>query len=187
MRVFYAIAVPDDVKTRLAAAAQRLAPAAVDVAWCTRDQYHLTLAFLGEVAPAILPHVTVAVERVCAATSPFACRAFGFGFFGNRRNPKTLWAGVDPTSEMEALHEALWGALKKFGFPNKEADFRPHITLGRCRENARNQAVTQAMDDDEDAAFGEWSVRRVTLYESRPTPRGTAYRTLAGIDLGVRN
>lgn len=187
MRVFLAIAVPDDVKTRLAAAARRLAPAAADVAWCTRDQYHLTLAFLGEAAPAILPHVTTAAARVCAAMPPFACRAFGLGFFGNRRNPKTLWAGVDPTPELEALHEGLWTALKAFGFSDKEAGFRPHITLGRCREAARNQALTQAMDEDEDVAFGSWDVRRITLCESRTTPRGAVYRTLDGIDLGVKN
>ena len=184
MRVFLAIAVPEDVKARLAAAAQRLAPEAVDVAWCPRDQYHLTLAFLGETSPAILPHAMASFEKICAATPVLACRAYGLGFFGNRRNPKTLWAGVDPTPELETLQEELWTALKKFGFSNREAEFRPHITLGRCRESTRNQAVVQAMDADEEVAFGEGEARRITVYESRTTPRGTVYRTLAHAALG---
>lgn len=179
MRAFFGLSVPDEVKTQLAAAVQRLAPQAVDVAWCKRDQFHVTLAFLGEIAPAILPHVTAAAARVCAARPAFTCEASGFGFFGTKRNPKTLWAGITPTAELNELYESLWPELKKFGYVNREAEFRPHITLGRCREGTRNQALVQAMDADEAYAFGEWDVTRVTLYESRLTPHGAIYRGLA--------
>ena len=179
MRAFFGIPVPDDVKTQLAAAVQRLAPQANEVTWCKRDQFHVTLAYLGEVSPAILPHVTAVAERVCAAQSAFTCEASGFGFFGTKRNPKTLWAGIAPTAEWDVLYERLWAELTKFGFKNKEPAFRPHITLGRCRESARNQAVVQAMDADEATAFGDWEVKRVTLYESRLTPHGAVYRNLA--------
>jgi 2'-5' RNA ligase len=183
MRAFLAIALPDEVKARLTEAIKRLTPLAEGVTWCKRDQLHLTLAFLGEVSPAILPHVTAASERVCAALPAFDCRAYGLGFFGNKRNPKVLWAGVDPSPELEALHEGLWKELKKFGFEDKEGEFRPHITLGRCREAARNHPVIEAMADDEDVAFGEWDVKRVTLYESRLTPQGAVYRNLGHIPL----
>jgi 2'-5' RNA ligase len=179
MRVFLAISIPDDVKARLAAASQRLAPVAVDVTWRKRDQFHLTLAFLGEVSPAILPHLTAAAERVCAARPAFVCRAYGFGFFGTKRNPRTLWAGVAPTPALDSLYDGLWGELMKFGYENNEIEFRPHITLGRSRESTRNHPVVQAMAADEECAFGEWEVTRITLYESRLTPRGPVYRTLA--------
>ena len=178
MRAFLAISLPPEIKAQLTNAVQRLAPVALDVKWCTPEQFHLTLAFLGEVSPAILPHVTAAAGRVCAALPAFSCRARGFGFFGTKRNPKTLWAGVDPSPELEALHEGLWAQLKKFGFENSEDEFRPHITLGRCREAARNHPVFKAMDADEETDFGAWEVTRVTLYESRLTPRGAVYRTL---------
>lgn len=179
MRTFLAIPIPDDIKSNLSAAVKRLTPVGTDVTWCQRGNFHLTLAFLGETAPAILPHVTAATERVCAARPAFTCRAYGLGFFGNRRNPKVIWAGVDPSDELEALHEGLWLELKKFGYENEEKDFRPHITLGRCRDSARNHALIEAMDADEDIEFGEWPVRRVTLYESRSSPHGPVYRTLA--------
>lgn len=183
MRAFLAITLPDEVKAKLCEAVKRLTPIAEGVTWCKRDQLHLTLAFLGEVSPAILPHVTTASERVCAARPVFPCRAYGLGFFGNKRNPKVLWAGVDPSPDLDALHESLWQELKKFGFKNDEQAFRPHITLGRCREAARNHAVIDAMDTDEDVAFGEWDVKRITLYESKLTPQGAVYRNLAQIPL----
>ncbi len=178
MRVFLAITLPDEVKARLTAASQRLAPLAVEVKWSNKDQFHLTLVYLGEVSPAILPHVTAAADRVCSRLPAFTCRAFGFGFFGTKRNPKTLWAGIDPTPELEALYDGLWHELEKFGYENEEQDFRPHVTLGRCRESARNHAVIEAMDADEAVDFGTWEVSRVTLFESRLTPRGAVYRTL---------
>ena len=179
MRAFLAIALPDDIKAKLTEAIQRFTPVASEVTWCTRDQFHLTLAFLGQVSPAILPHVTAAVDRVCASTPSFTCRAYGFGFFGTKRNPSSLWAGIDPAPGLMSLQERLWTELKKFGFENSGRDFRPHVTLGRCRESARNHPVIEAMDADENADFGKWPVKRVTLYESRLTPRGPVYHTLA--------
>lgn len=178
MRSFLAITLPNEVKARLADTVRRLAPLATDVKWCGKDQLHLTLAYLGETSPAILPHVTAVTDRVCAAFPAFTCRAYGLGFFGTKRNPQTLWAGVDPTPELEALHERLWMELKKFGYENDELDFRPHVTLGRCREAVRNRAVIEAMDEQEEVDFGAWQVTRVTFYESRLTPRGAVYRTL---------
>ena len=183
MRAFLAITLPDEVKLQLLAAIKRLSSLGVDVKWYSKDQLHLTLAFLGEVSPAILPHVTAAADRVCTARPPFPCHVYGLGFFGTKRNPQTLWAGVNPTPELESLYEQLWKELKKFGYQNSEPEFHPHITLGRCREAARNHAVVRAMDEDEEIDFGEWDVTRVTLFESRPTPRGPLYRTLSHIAL----
>ena len=178
MRVFLALLLPDEIKVRLVAAVQRLAPLATDVKWYTKDQFHLTLAYLGEVSPAILPHVTAAADRVGAALPAFPCHVHGLGFFGTKRNPQTLWAGVEPAPELMALQEMLWKELKKFGYVNEADEFHPHITLGRCRESTRNHPVVKAMDADEASDFGGWEVTRVTLFESRLTPRGPVYRTL---------
>jgi len=183
MRIFLAISLPDEVKAQLTAVVQRLSPHAIEVKWYTKDKFHLTLAYLGEVSPAILPYVTAAADRVCSAIPAFACHAHGLGFFGTKRNPQTLWAGLEPSSELETLYEMLWKELKKFGYENGEPDFHPHITLGRCRESVRNHAVIEAMDADEACDFGTWEVGRVTLFESRPTPRGPIYRTLGHIAL----
>jgi len=175
MRTFIAITLPQETQAALAAAMKRLAPVAVDTTWCNVRQLHLTLAFLGEIAPAILPHVSTALTRVCQSMPTVPCRAYGLGFFGNRRNPKTLWAGIDLSPELDALHGALWQELKRFGFRTDEDRFRPHVTLGRCKERARNQTLTDAMDADTDIHFGDWLATGITLYESRLTPKGAHY------------
>ena len=186
MRTFIAITLPQETKTALTAAIKRLAPEAVDVTWCKADQLHLTLAFLGEIAPSILPHLSSAMTHVCGALSAVPCHAHGLGFFGNRRNPKVIWAAVGLPPEMDRLHGGLWQELKRFGFNTDEDRFRPHITLGRCKERARNQALTDAMDADTEIEFGKWTAKDITLYESRPTPKGSLYISLNKFRLGGR-
>lgn len=185
MRIFIAIAIPDEVKSTLASATQRLAPFASDAKWCGRDHFHITLAFLGEIVPSFLPHVTTAVTRACESVPPFSCHAYGFGFFGSKRNPRTLWAGIDPSLEMKELYDRLWAELKKYGFKNEESELRPHVTLARCRESVNNKAVVEAMDADDAIEFGSWLVSRVTIFESRLTPRGPVYRTAERVMLGT--
>ncbi len=179
MRIFLALALPEEVKTALSDAVARLSPTATEVTWCKRDQLHITLIHLGEVAPSILPHVTAAADRVCASLPPFACRLSGWGFFGTKRMPRTVWAGVVPSPKLEDLHERLWQAFNKYGFKNEAPDFMPHLTLGRCRDAVNNRALVEAMDTDEHTDFGTWTVKGVTLYESRLTPRGALYRKLS--------
>ncbi len=178
MRLFFAIPIPYDIKISLCNAVDRLVPIASGVRWCKRDQLHITLAFLGEVAPLILPHVAAAADRVCATLSPFVCRAYGLGVFGTKRMPTTLWAGVDPSPELDLLHEQLWLELGRYGLKKKTSDFRPHITLGRCRSKINNRSLVRAMENDEDIDFGGWTVKGVTLYESRLTSHGALYRRL---------
>jgi len=184
MRSFIAITLPDAVKAQLLAAVKRLAPLSVDVAWYTATQLHLTLSFLGETSPAILPHVSTRMARICATVAPFSCHAYGLGFFGTKRNPKVIWAGVDPTPELNALQEAMGNELKQFGFKVDEDAFRPHITLGRCQERARNHPLVEAMDEDGAVEFGTWTVPGVTLFESRRTPRGSLYVTINRFPFG---
>jgi 2'-5' RNA ligase len=183
MRVFIALPISDEVKTRLATAVQRHTANGIDVAWCKRDQFHLTLAFLGEISPAILPHLETAAKRVCATVSPFVCRAYGFGYFGSKRNPAALWAGVDLSDDLAALQERLWLELTRLGYKNREKDYRPHITLGRSREAPKNRELIEAMAADEDAEFGSWEATRITFFESLQTPKGPVYRTLLQIPL----
>ena len=141
MRVFLAISLPDEMRTGLTAAIRRFSPLIEGVKWCQRDQMHLTLVFLGEVAPAFVQHIAEAVQTVCGAFPAFSCAVNGYGFWGNKRNPTALWAGVEMPEELESLQEKLVRAVKKLGFPDLSSEgFQPHITLGRCKTVRKNGA-----------------------------------------------
>lgn len=179
MRTFIAIPVPEEVKQTLGGVIQKLNPSGIDVTWSDKTKLHITLAFLGETAPAILPHLHSAMATLLANYQPFSCHAYGLGFFGNKRNPKVLWAGIDATPELMDFHEELWTLLKRFGYKDETiGDYRPHITLGRCPERAKNIQLIKAMDAEQDIDYGTWRAPVIVHYESKLTPRGPLYSPL---------
>ena len=186
MRTFIAITIPKETTATLAAAMKRLAPVAVDTAWRNVSKLHITLAFLGETSSTILPHLAVGLTRVCQTLPVLPCRVYGLGFFGNRRNPKAVWAGVDLSPALEALHEGVWQELKRFGIHKENVPYRPHVMLGRCKEHTRNQPLIEAMDADTDINFGAWAAPGITFYESRPSPKGVLYFVLNKFSLGEK-
>lgn len=178
MRLFAAIAPPQGVRALMSRACQTLAPLSDQTVWCKPEQLHITLAFIGESPPAFQPHLWQALDRACAVVPAMDCRAAGFGFFGSRRSPTFLWAGVEPAEDLEMLHDRLWKALEALGYKRQERRFHAHVTLARCKGRARNKAVLEVMERMEDDVFGEWCAEGVTLFESKPSPRGQIYRAL---------
>lgn len=176
MRLFIAIELPTEVRHRLAAACAPFQSLAENATWTRSDQLHLTLAFIGDAAPTFLPHLENTLDSACAAVPAFACRATGFGFFGSRRNPTVLWAGVEPADRLEEIHEHLWHALEPLGYEKPSSRFHAHLTLARCRERSKNKAVLDAMDETDATDFGAWTPPSITLFESRQKQRGVEYR-----------
>ena len=66
VRAFVAIRLREPVRERLAAEVERLRPLAPDVAWVARDNFHLTLKFLGDVESDRLDAVTAALAGAAA-------------------------------------------------------------------------------------------------------------------------
>ncbi|WP_054948676.1 RNA 2',3'-cyclic phosphodiesterase [Numidum massiliense] len=101
--------------------------------WVHRDDYHITLHFLGDCAPsqteAIAEKLRIAADQV----SPFSLQLTShLGTFGKREQPRILWAGVaGDTSALKRLQAAVVTALTPLGFAGEERPYRPHITIAR--------------------------------------------------------
>lgn len=129
MRLFYGLSLPDDVRAEAARAAQRaeaLAPGRYGAAF----NYHITLAFLGEVAPDRLSDAqAVLAARVSHTPAPTITLGQA-DFFGRAENAiLILRALCDPP--LDALHDALTRNLTACGLPVDPGPFAPHITLAR--------------------------------------------------------
>lgn len=91
------------------------------------DRWHLTLAFLGEVAEP--GRLTTALAAVCAATPPLRLHLAGSGCFG-RGGP--VWVGV--AGDLPVLCElagAVADACRAEGVEVERRSYRPHLTVGR--------------------------------------------------------
>jgi 2'-5' RNA ligase len=108
------------------------------------------------------------------------------GSFGPHTAPRVLWIGLGgDLAALEALQSRLAAGLKEEGFEPEARPFRPHITLARRRAAARGEPIptwppTRALNGS-----AEFPMHRLTLFESRLSPRGPTYIPLFEFPLGV--
>lgn len=124
MRLFVAIALPDAQKAALAGF-MRLVPVG---RWPEPETLHLTLAFLGEVAPDRVEQVADALDGLGAA--PFEI-ALGAPATFEGAAPKVVFLPpVDP-APLVALNRRIRGALHAAGVAVARETYRPHVTIAR--------------------------------------------------------
>lgn len=135
------------------------------------EDWHVTLAFLGEVEPEAVPGIETALARVAAVARPSRLRIAGGGRFGDA----VLWAGL--AGDVDAL-TALAGAVRSGLHLGDDRPFRPHLTLAR---RGRREPVS-ALRADVQALSGyvgpDWPLDRLHLMRSR-FPQVAGYETLA--------
>jgi 2'-5' RNA ligase len=134
-----AVPISDELRASLAkyVAELRKAPWADAWRWTDPASWHITLAFLGDLAPSSVPVIADALREVAARHTAFTVPTGGLGAFPSARRPRVLWYGVeDPSAELTTLATNVRMAL---GLHEVEA-FRGHITLARIRENSATRA-----------------------------------------------
>ena len=91
------------------------------------ERWHVTLAFLGEVAdPAAL---APPLAEVCARSAPLSLRLAGSGTFG-RSGP--VWVGVDgDRTGLTDLAGDVAATCRDLGVDVERRPYRPHVTVGR--------------------------------------------------------
>jgi 2'-5' RNA ligase len=182
VRCFVAVDLPPDVKAaalELADALRRKARS-VDARWCSPDQLHVTLAFLGEVPEQRVVDVRDALAGSVTRHPPLPLRASGLGVFPGRARPRVVWLGIaDDTGALAGVARAVGETLEPLGFRPEARAFRAHVTLARLRSSHGTSALLRALDAADAADLGAWSVPDVVLYRSHLHPRGARYEAVA--------
>lgn len=137
MRLFVALNLPPAVREALWAATAPLRELGLPVNWVRGDGIHLTLKFLGEVGDDREAEITAALGRAAAGARTLALALAGFGVFPDFRRPRVVWAGIAPEPGLEILQHRVEQEFAPLGFPSEARPFRPHVTLGRARRDAR--------------------------------------------------
>lgn len=162
MRLFVAVRPPADVIDAIDALPR---PSTDGVRWTTRDQWHATLRFFGEVdgERAIVDALRTAPLDECTATI--------------RRGAAMLGRGVVqlPIDGLDALATAVVDATSAFGQPAPTRRFRGHLTLARTKRRAIDMAAL--------AVDCRWTVREIELIRSHLGRGGARYETLTAVAL----
>ncbi len=147
------------------------------------ENLHITLQFLGDTEPELIPQVAQAVTDAVAGHDEFLIEIAGLGVFPHLRRPTVVWAGLQETEPLREIATALTKPLGKLGFQAEKRQYKPHLTLARVRGTAPRELATY-MEQHPETDFGSEIIESVELYESELTPSGAQYRVLARFDLG---
>lgn len=188
MRLFVAIPIPEPIVEELKSAQlelKRTTPAA-EIRWLPAKHFHLTLKFLGEVAPDRLPDLEKAMASACLGFAVMRMASTGIGFFPNAAKPRVIWAGVDdPQGRLARLAQVLENAVQSFTAETKTESFVGHITLGRVVRITRPDiSKLQKCAETLGRQFlGTWLATAVNLYQSELTPNGAVHTVIASYPL----
>jgi 2'-5' RNA ligase len=175
----------DAVRQALAAEIDRLRARAPAVSWVVPANLHLTLKFLGNVAPARVDALGAALAAVAAGADGFDLVVEGLGAFPTPGRPRVIWAGTAAgRPAAAALADRVDAELAGLGLAREARPFTAHITLGRVREPRREAALAEALAAGASTRFGVVRAARVSLMRSELSPRGARYTELGGWPLG---
>lgn len=134
-RLFIAVPLPDAVRQQVAEIVAHLAGTELPARWVDAANGHLTLHFIGETEPEMAELLRMAMGVAIAPHAPFDLRTAEPGAFPSLRRPRVLWLGLwGPTHKLESLYNDIGDFLDDFGLEIEDAEFHPHITLGRIRD-----------------------------------------------------
>jgi RNA 2',3'-cyclic 3'-phosphodiesterase len=175
-RLFVAVPLPPQLAEQLSRYAESAAPP--DARRPPAENLHVTVHFLG---PVDTPPETVAgaLCDACAELAPFDLRVTGPAWAPQRR-PRMLWAELEPDPAFADAGEAAARALAPFApaAPPRRPG-RPHVTLARLRDRPPGTPPPPLELDDPIV-----HVDALALVESKLSPRGATYVTVASAPLG---
>ena len=208
MRAFVALIPPAAALAELAGAVAPLHETYPDLRWTPPTQWHLTLAFLGDVDDGRLPELTARLARAAHRYPPLRLVLAGGGRFGDR----VLWTRVLPAPPDARELSIPTRRVVRFGTPSRASEhgpssraagglrrlaastaaasrrsgigvdqrgYRPHITLARSRSGADLRPAVEQL-----AGFtgSPWTADALHLIRSRlgAGPGGTAAHNVVG-------
>lgn len=194
MRLFVALWPPPDVIAELDELIRRLKATPPEppvdrgasspaLRWAGPEHWHLTVAFLGEVADSLLPELQRRLARVSARHPPLTLQFGGAGRFGDRILFTRVAGDREPLQHLAASSAA---AARRCGLAIEERRYHPHLTLARVRPGTQLRPLVTALQDYRGTA---WTAFTLELVRSRlgAGPAGTsAYQTIGSWPLTGR-
>ena len=177
VRAFIAIELDAAVRERILETMAALRARLKGVRWVQPDALHLTLRFLGPSSANALTCLRDELGPAAARCPATRARVSGLGLFPMRGSPRVLWLGISLAPEAFALQKECERAALAAGFPPEGRAFKPHLTLGRWRENARRPDLP-SLD------LGETLLDTLVVFRSELRPQGAIHTPLAVFPLG---
>ncbi len=179
IRSFIAIDLPGLVRRRIETLVDEFRESDAQVGWVRVEGIHLTLKFLGNVAPELIEQIQPVLADIASQTAPIRIEPAGCGAFPTIKSPRVVWVGlggqIGPLAELAQRVET---AMVPYGFEPEGRPFKPHLTLGRVKGKQRLQALQEILFAHRDFTAEPFDATEVVLYKSDLRPDGARYAPL---------
>ena len=165
MRMFIALPLPEAVQEHLSTFQEPRQEAGPELRWALPEQWHLTLAFLPEVADRNTDELLERLARATARRKPLDLRLAGAGAFPNAQQAKVLWTGVEHSGEeLMRLAGGVRAAGAKSGIEVGGGRFHPHLTLARLSAPADVTRWLRVLDEYSGPSWHADEVQLIASY-----------------------
>lgn len=174
MRIFIALEIPPLMQDELAGMV-RPPRASMPGRFIPRENWHVTLAFLGDVPETLLPDVEDALDTAARGIGGITLAPDRLGKF-ERSADASFWLGLADDPRLTALATRLREELREREIDFDDKPFLPHITLAR-------RACIPKGDLPPLPFPGPALATRVAVFKSTLSHEGASYEEIYGIDL----
>jgi RNA 2',3'-cyclic 3'-phosphodiesterase len=174
MRLFVAVTPPAAALAELDAAVAGLRAEWPGLRWAGQDRWHVTLAFLGEVAEERLDDLGRRLERAASRHHSLRLHVGRGGAFPAAGKARVLCAHIDgdqrALADLRHLAASVSAAARRAGAPPPDEGrrYRPHLTLARSKQPANLSPLVAALSGFRGTA---WDASRIELILSRTGPQ----------------
>lgn len=179
MRCFLGLDLPDAVRAQTAALYAAWRGAGLKASWVRPENLHVTVRFLGDIAPDQLEALDGVMDHGLEACGPLSLRLAGAGAFPNARRPSVIWAGVRvEAGDLRAVFAAGEAGAWALGLPPEGRDPHPHVTIARLRVPPPPGRVESLLETARAWESDAFQAAGVALWKSTLRPGGAVYDKL---------
>ncbi len=145
-----------------------------------KENYHITLHFLGNVEPSNLIYIQSAMDAIKNVPAP----RLAISQFAILRASDIVCARFNKNANLTNLHEALADNLEKNGFTVERRAYRPHVTM--IRKYAFGLPFSEVTKSV--TVYNKpFDAPEVVLYESVFGDNGVTYNPLYAVTLPIED
>jgi len=166
MRAFIAIETPEEINKVLKETQKKFEE--LGKINFTREPYHLTLKFFGEIAEEQAEKIKTLLKDI--KIKPFELELTNLGVFPNENYIRVLWVGVKGGRVYELQQQIDSQLADMF---KKDTRFHAHITLGRVKFIKDKEKIKEILKTK--IPNLKFEVKEFKLVKSELTPKGPEY------------